>query len=360
MAGNRTLRRGATWRRSLAAVACLGLLACGRASAAEAPMHIVGSTFLAPLVGKVVDRLVDGRIIVPPRQAYGGTVRGAREFCRSVGADTPSVVAMSRRMRVNEFEACVRNGVRDIVEIQLGLSALVLAARRDDGPYPLTLSTFYKAVANDIPRDDDFYRNTFQRWREIDEALPDAPIRVLVPASVHGSRGFFEDRFLEGACRGFTELKNIFAAKARVQQCVALREDGAVVEIGAPFVGEMRRALADAPKGTVAVMPVNMAMAMSDTLAILPIDGVPATHATMAARVYPFTRPLFVYVKKRHVKDAKGRGPVAGLRELITELTRERTIGPDGYLADEGLVPLDPVGRAAMRHQALRLTNMER
>lgn len=60
------------------------------------------------------------------------------------------------------------------------------------------------------------------------------------------------------------------------------------------------------------------------------------------------------------MKDYRGRGPVAGLRELITELTRERTIGPDGYLVVEGVVPLAEDERERVRSRALRLATMER
>lgn len=327
---------------------------------AEGAIKAVGSTFVSPFLRSVFDRLVDAGVILPPQQEYRGTERGLAEFCRPPGPDAASVVAMSRRMRTTEFERCQANGVPAIIEIQLGSNTLVLTARRNDADYDLSLRNLYDAVTRELPADDEFLTNGRKRWKEIDERLPDTPIRVVVPASGLGSRGFFEDRFLQAACRGIPEIRGIFSAEARVKQCVGLRTDKVVVEVGVPYDQAVRLAMTDAPPGSIAILPYNMATAMTDLLKILPLDGVLPSPTTVASRTYPYVRPLFVYINRAHVKDYRGRGPVAGLRELITELTRERTIGPDGYLAVEGVVPLSEDNRDYVRNRALRLAIMER
>ncbi|BBK40847.1 phosphate ABC transporter substrate-binding protein [Allostella vacuolata] len=327
---------------------------------ASEPIKAVGSTFVSPFLQTVFERLVTAAVIVPPKQNYRGTERGLAEFCRSAAPDSASVVAMSRRMRNTEFERCVQNGVEAIVEIQLGFNTLVLTTRRQDADYDLSLLQLYQAIARDVPDGDEFLTNSSKRWRDIDETLPDTPIRLVIPAPGLGSRGFFQDRFLQGACRGIPQIRAIFSAESRVRQCVTLRDDGTLVEVGVPYDQAIRLAMTDAPPGTIAVVPFNMAEAMADIVKILPLDGVLPSPTTVATRTYPFNRPLFVYVKKAHVKDFRGHGPVAGLRELITELTRERTIGPDGYLTVEGVVPLPDDRRADNRSQALRLAIMER
>ncbi len=45
-------------------------------------------------------------------------------------------------------------------------------------------------------------------------------------------------------------------------------------------------------------------------------------------------RPLYIYVKKGRM------GKVSGLREYVDEFMNEWTLGPDGYLVEEGLFPL--------------------
>ncbi|BBK38406.1 hypothetical protein STAQ_34840 [Allostella sp. ATCC 35155] len=341
-----------------ASLAVAGALA--PAAAAEAPIKVVGSTFVSPFLRSVFDRLVEANLVVPPQQEYRGTVRGLTEFCRSVAPDTASVAAMSRRMRTSEFEACQANGVAQIIEIQLGSNTLVLTAGRKDADFDLTLRNLYDALAREVPADEEFLPNTRKRWKEVGDNLPDLPIRVAVPAEGLGSRGFFEDRFLQAACRNIPSIRSIFSAESRVRQCVTMRNDEHVVEVGTPYDQAVRQIMTGAPAGTIAVVPYNMATAMNDLLKILPLDGVLPSPTTVAARTYPFNRPLFVYVKRAHVKDYRGRGPVAGLRELITELTRERTIGPDGYLVVEGVVPLAEDERERVRSRALRLATMER
>jgi phosphate transport system substrate-binding protein len=340
--------------------AFLAIAAAAPGAGANEPIRAAGSHLVAPLLGQVFDRLVEARVIEPPRQDYRGTERGLEDFCRSAAPDGISLVAMSRRMRNREFEECVRNGVRRILEIQIGFDTLVLAAGRNDADYDLSLRALYGAVARDTPADEEFLTNESRRWRDLDENLPDTAIRVVLPARGHGARSFFEDRFLQGACRDIRSIRSIFGAEARVAQCISLREDGPVVEVGMPYDQAIRLTMTGAPPGTIAVLPFKMASAMTDLLKLLPLDGVLPSPTTIATRTYPYNRPLFVYLKKAHVKDYRGNGPVAGLRELITELTRERTIGPDGYLTAEGMVPMSDERRTEVRERALRLATMER
>ncbi len=324
-------------------------------------MVIVGSTFLAPYIQSVIENLVTRKVIAPPKTEFAGTGRGVSDFCRTREPyAAPDVVAMSRRMRQAELDLCRDHNGDEVIEIQLGLSALVLVARRDDADFNLSLPDFWRAVVAELPRDVEFVPNRLAAWNAVEDALPPLPIRVLIPAPGLGSRGFFEDRFLEAACRGIFEIKTIFVASERVKQCITLRRDGRIGEIGIPFAKNLREAMIAAPKGTVAVAPLNMAREMLDVVKVLPFDGVTPTQESIANREYAFVRPLFVYVKRANVKNYNGEGPVRGLRELITELTRERTIGPSGYLVKEGLEPLTTAKRQAVRNAALKLETVER
>ena len=344
-----------------AALAAAVVVSFASPARAERDMVIVGSTFLAPYVQSVIDNLVARKVIAPPKTEFAGTGRGVSDFCRTREPfAAPDVVAMSRRMRSAELDLCREHNGDQVIEIQLGLSALVLVARRDDADFDISLTDFWRAVAAELPRDIEFAPNRFTTWNTVEEGLPALPIRVLIPAAGLGSRGFFEDRFLEAACRSIFEIKTIFNASERVKQCITLRRDGRIGEIGIPYAKNLREAMVAAPKGTVAVAPLNMAKEMLDIVKVLPFDGVAPTQESIANREYAFVRPLFVYVKRANVKNYNSEGPVRGLRELITELTRERTIGPNGYLVKEGLEPLTAARRQAVRNAALRLEAVER
>jgi phosphate transport system substrate-binding protein len=57
-------------------------------------------------------------------------------------------------------------------------------------------------------------------------------------------------------------------------------------------------------------------------------------------------------VKKAHV------GAVPGIEEYIAEFTSEKAFGPEGYLADKGLIPSPDAERDQFRFAADNLTPM--
>ena len=64
------------------------------------------------------------------------------------------------------------------------------------------------------------------------------------------------------------------------------------------------------------------------------INGIRPDFHSIASGRYSLVRPLYIYAKKDRMDD------VPGLREYVEEFTSEWTLGPDGYLVKEGLIPL--------------------
>jgi phosphate transport system substrate-binding protein len=62
------------------------------------------------------------------------------------------------------------------------------------------------------------------------------------------------------------------------------------------------------------------------------MDGVVPGTETVASGEYPVSRPLFFYVKNAHL-DA-----IPGLQEYIEFFVSDEIAGPDGPLAEYGLV----------------------
>lgn len=322
---------------------------------------IVGSTLMNPLTIEMFKHLKDRAPHLPePRIDARGTSKGVQDFCSGIGVDTPDVVAMSRRMRGGEFESCAKHGVSEIIEIQLGIEALVLAVSARDEDFPLTFDTLYRAIAAELPDAEQFLPNGNETWNDVDKSLPKTRINVILPSSALGARGFFENRFLQGACREMHAFKNIYEADERVRQCTTLRKDGHVSELGVPYDTLAVQALEKAPRGTVAVMPLRFALNAGDKVKMLNFETKVPTRENVSTREYIGTRPIYYYVKRAHVKDYQGVGPVIGLREFITEVTRETTFGEDGYLVPFGLVPMPERKRAEVRDTALRLKPMVR
>lgn len=62
------------------------------------------------------------------------------------------------------------------------------------------------------------------------------------------------------------------------------------------------------------------------------MDDVTPSTETVASGEYPVSRPLFFYVKKAHL------GVIPGLQEYIDFFVSDDMAGPDGPLAEYGLV----------------------
>jgi phosphate transport system substrate-binding protein len=58
---------------------------------------------------------------------------------------------------------------------------------------------------------------------------------------------------------------------------------------------------------------------------------------------------LFFYVKKAHI------GVIPGMEGYLTEFTSEKAWGPDGYLADKGMIPMPEAERYKYRADVANL-----
>lgn len=326
----------------------------------RAQMVIVGSSTMSNYSEAIAEHVSRNTGLPPATLRSESTVTGIKAFCAGTGPSTPDILASPRRLRLSEFDRCVKNGVTDIVAVPVGYGALVVVAKKGDGIESLTLGQLYHGIAAEWPEGDEFIPNGAKQWADLDPALPKSRIKWVLPAANHGQRGSFDDLFLQRACRAIPAIKGIFQADERVTQCLALSSDGRVIEAGSPFVQSVLATMARAEPGTLAVLPYVVAMDNPSTLSIVAIDGVVPDRDTIESHDYPFVVPLFYYIKVAHMKDFTGKGPVAGLREFITEATRDSAVGSDGYLTRLGMVPMNDAVRTEARASALRLDRFKR
>ena len=69
------------------------------------------------------------------------------------------------------------------------------------------------------------------------------------------------------------------------------------------------------------------------------MNGTAPEFETIAAGKYSVSRSMYFYVKNAHV------GVIPGIKEYVAEFTAEKAWGPEGYLADKGLIPLPDAAR---------------
>ncbi|HCQ65302.1 MAG TPA: phosphonate ABC transporter substrate-binding protein, partial [Rhodobacteraceae bacterium] len=70
----------------------------------------------------------------------------------------------------------------------------------------------------------------------------------------------------------------------------------------------------------------------TDKLKVATMAGVAPTTETISSGAYPVSRPLYFYVKKAHI------GVVPGVKEYAEFFISDEIAGPDGPLAEYGLV----------------------
>ena len=122
----------ATLAKTLALVTASTLVA-GAASARD-QIRIVGSSTVYPFTTTVAEQVGKAARIKTPVVESTGTGGGMKLFCAGVGENHPDATNASRRMKKSEFEDCQKNGVKDIVELNIGFDGLTVAQSKQGSP----------------------------------------------------------------------------------------------------------------------------------------------------------------------------------------------------------------------------------
>jgi phosphate transport system substrate-binding protein len=256
-------------------------------------------------------------------------------FCAGVGESHPDLTNASRAMKKSEFEDCQKNGVKDIVEIKVGIDGLTIAQSKAGPGIKLTMEQVFLALAAQVPdKDGKLIDNPNKTWSDIDKALPNIKIEVLGPPPTSGTRDSFHELFMEVGAKKIASLAALQKSDAKAFDKVwkSLRKDGAYVEAGENDNVIVQKL--EANKNAFGVFGYSFLEENTAKLKGVPIDGVNPDYDTISAGKYKGARPLFVYVKKQHI------GVVPGIDKFVAEYTSAKALSKDGYLARKGLVAL--------------------
>jgi phosphate transport system substrate-binding protein len=250
--------------------------------------------------------------------------------------NTPDIVTASRPITSDEMAVCAANGVGDISRHIIGYGGVVVAQARHEGArgggnVNLTRRHLWLALAKTVPVDGVLVANPYTRWRQIDPALPDRPIRVYGPPPTSGTRDIFAEVIMEGGCSAFRNVQNLAAADRR-EICEHFREDGVFVEAGENDDLAVRRIADDGQ--SMGIVGYNALRRHAHLVAGIPLEGVMPDVKTIASGSYPVSRELSLYVKTAHLQS------VPSLAAFVREMTGKTAIGDDGYLVEIGLIPL--------------------
>jgi phosphate transport system substrate-binding protein len=307
--------------------ATLALSACGAQSASREQIRAVGSSTVYPFAKAVADSLAKSNAeFKSPIIESTGTGAGMKLFCAGVGVQHPDIANASRRMKKSEFDDCQKNGVKDIVEVQVGLDGIAFAEAKGGIGIDLTQADVYKALAaNPFGKP-----NTAKTWADVNPKLPALPILVYGPPSTSGTRDALKELILMKGCDTDPAMKALKDTDKEQHEkiCTEVRNDGAYVDAGENDNLIVQKLEAN-PKA-IGVFGFSYLEENLDKLKGLPMNGVQPTYASISDFSYPGARPLYIYVKAAHVSAIKG------LKEFVAQWAV--SWGKDGLLAKQGMV----------------------
>ncbi|MCV0368270.1 MULTISPECIES: substrate-binding domain-containing protein [Filomicrobium] len=325
-----------------AAVAVAGSFAFANAASARDQVQIAGSSTVLPYANIVAEQF--GKTydkFKTPVVESGGSSAGLKQFCQGLGEKTIDIANASRKIKDAEVKACAEAGVKDIMEIRFGYDGIVFATDAKGDAWALEPKDVYLALADKIPVDGKLVDNPNKKWKQVNAKLPDWDIVAYIPGEKHGTREVFEVKVMEEGCKasGAYDLHKAAAGddekkakKAAEKACFKVRKDGGTVDIDGDYTETLAR-LQSNPTG-VGVFGLSFYENNTDKLKVATMSGIEPNVETISTGKYPVSRPLFFYVKKAHI------GTIPGLKEYVEFFTSTKMIGPDGPLAEYGLVPM--------------------
>ncbi len=334
-------------------LAAAGIVAfSGAAMAARDQIRIAGSSTVYPFTTAVAEQFGKSGGKTPVVESTG-TGGGFKLFCAGVGEAHPDVSNASRAIKKGEFDDCQKNGVKDIVEIKVGIDGLTLAQSKAASPLKLTRKQVFLALAEQVPdKDGKLVANPNKTWADVDPALPAVKIEVLGPPPTSGTRDSFHELFLEKGAEEFPSLKDLKKADSKAFDKVwkSIRKDGAYVEAGENDNVIVQKL--EANKAAVGIFGYSFLEENTSKLQGVAIEGVVPEYDAISSGKYKGARPLFIYVKKQHV------GVIPGLDKFVAEYVSDKALSKDGYLARKGLVALPKAEAAKTRENALAMKTL--
>ena len=311
------------------------LTASAGVAAARDQIKIVGSSTVFPFATTVAERFGKSSDFKTPIVESTGSGGGLKLFCAGIGEQHPDITNASRRIKKSEVEKCAKAGINDIVEVKVGYDGIVLGNSRQSPVLELTRKDIFLALAKDVPDGEGNWKtNPYKTWKDVNPALPNVKIEVMGPPPTSGTRDAFVELAMEGGCKTFDWVKALKKAdkKSYKARCHTIREDGAFIEAGENDNLIVQKLQAN--PNAFGIFGFSFLDQNSDSIQGSKVGGVEPSFELISDGSYPVSRSLYFYVKKAHV------GKTPGIKEFLTEFTSEKAWGPDGYLADKGLIPM--------------------
>ena len=308
-------------------------------SLARDQIQIAGSSTVLPYASIVAEAFGENFDYPTPVVESGGSSGGMKRFCTGLGENTIDIANSSRRIKDSERAACAEQGVTEIIEIRIGYDGIVFASDIEGQKFAFHPVDIYRALAAQLPMEGEMRANNYTDWSEIDVKFTAQPIKAYIPGTKHGTREVFEEKVLLAGCESSGALAEILSlnggdSKAAEAACMTVRTDGISVDIDGDYTETLASIASN--KNGIGVFGLSFYENNTDKLQVATISDVIPSTASIASGDYPVSRPLYFYVKKAHISV------IPGLKDYAAFFTAEEIAGPDGPLAEYGLVA-DPL-----------------
>ena len=300
------------------------ILALTVATAANArdQIQVTGSSTVLPYATIVAEAFGENFDFPSPVVEGGGSGAGRKKLCEGVGENTVDIANSSSKMKDEEWAKC-EAAIGKITEVRFGYDGIVFASNLGQlNIKDLTVLQLYTALHES---------STAKLWSDVDPALPEVEILAYIPGTKHGTREVFDVKVMEAGCKEALGVEKLDDDQKKA--CVQVRTDGASVDIDGDYTETLARL--DANKTALGVFGLSFYQNNTDKLEVATVSGVSPSVETISSGDYPISRPLYFYVKNAHI------GVIPGLKEYVEFFLSDDMAGPDGALAQYGLVP-DP------------------
>ncbi len=304
-------------------------------AAARDNVQIAGSSTVLPYASIVAEAFGDNFDFPTPVVESGGSSAGLKRFCEGVGENTIDIANSSRPIRQSDIDLCLENGVTDIIEVRIGYDGIVFASQID-GP-DLTAfepADIFNALGATVLVDGEVVANPHTQWADFNAELPAVDITAFIPGTKHGTREVFEEKVLLVGCEETGAFDAMVAGGMSEDDaesaCLAVRGNGVTVDIDGDYTETLARI--DANPNGIGVFGLAFYENNTDVLKVATMSGVTPETATIASGEYPVSRPLYFFIKQAHI------GVIPGLKEFAQFFVADEIAGPDGPLAQYGLV----------------------
>ena len=299
-------------------------------------VQVAGSSTVLPYASIVAEAFGENFDFPTPVVESGGSSAGLKRFCEGVGETTIDIANSSRKIREKEIAACADAGVSDIIEVRIGYDGIVFASQIDGPEFTeFQAEDIFNALSDQVLMDGKMVDNPYSQWADFNTDLPAVDIIAFPPGTKHGTREVFEDKVVLAGCEATGAFDAIMEAnggdkKAAEKACIKLRTDGRSVDIDGDYTETLARI--DANPNGVGIFGLAFYENNQDKLKVGTMGGVVPSTESISTGEYPVSRPLYFYIKAAHI------GVIPGLKEYASFFVAEEIAGPDGPLAEYGLV----------------------